>query len=201
MHLSACNINRNMHHCCLFVNLEFVALRSHEGERDLEHRALRGLLDESACRALLMRYGLAIDWRDRSALERLFWPDAAVDLGFFKGSGAEAPAFLIENANLSLRRCHITTNSCLRFDGDVVFGDSCAITHAVSRTDGQELWSHLFFGRYIDRLERRGAEWRFAARRYLLHGAKSAPYAEDAALSPLTRADDLGPDHPLFDLP
>lgn len=164
----------------------------------MDHHALQRLLDDSDCRAVLLRYGQAVDWRDRPALDGLFWPDARVDLGFFKGNGAEAPAFLIENADRSLRRCHMTTNSNIRLDGDIAFADSCAITHAVNRDAGQGLVSHLFFGRYIDRLERRDAEWRFAARRYLLHGAVSEPYVEDAALASLLTADDLGSAHPLF---
>lgn len=164
----------------------------------MDHHALQRLLDEADCRALLMRYGQAVDWRDRAALETLFWPDAEVDLGFFKGKGLGAPDFLIENANRSFRRCHITTSSHIRIDGDVALADSCAVTQAVSPGPDQGLVSHLFFGRYIDRLERREGEWRFASRRYLLHSAFSEAYVENPALAPMTKADDLGPEHPLF---
>ncbi len=164
----------------------------------MDHQALQRLLDESDCRALLQRYGQAVDWRNRPALEALFWPDAWVDLGFFKGDGADAPGFLIENANQSLRRWHITTSSTLHIEGDTGLADSCAITHAVSRGEDSALVSHLFLGRYIDRLERRRGEWRFAARRYLLQAATSAPYAEDAALATVARAEDLSPAHRLF---
>jgi hypothetical protein len=68
----------------------------------LEAAALQRLVDEADCRALLMRYGPAVDWRDRATLDALFWPDAEIDLGPFKGRGSEAPAFLIENAGGSL---------------------------------------------------------------------------------------------------
>jgi len=164
----------------------------------LAQGALQRLLDEADCRAVLMAYGRAVDWRDRAALEALFWPDARVDLGFFKGGGADAPAFLVENAGRSLRRCHMTINVNLRLEGDVARADSCAITHAVSETAEHGLLRHLFLGRYLDRLERRGGRWRIAARFYLLQGASSEPYAEDPALAPLAKADDLGPAHPLF---
>lgn len=168
------------------------------GEIGVDQDRLQRLLDEADCRALLTRYGRAVDWRDRAALDRIFWPDADVDLGFFKGKGAETPDFLIENANRSLRRCHITTNIDLRLEGDAAFADSCAVTHAISGTPGQDLLTHLFFGRYLDRLERRSGEWRIASRLYLLNGAVTEPYAEAEVLGMVTKADDLGPQHPLF---
>jgi hypothetical protein len=56
----------------------------------------------------------------------------------------------------------------------------------------------LFFGRYMDRLERRDGEWRIALRRYLLHGQSSEPYAEASALAQMVKADGLGPGHPLY---
>lgn len=167
----------------------------------MEAGALQRLLDEADCRALLMRYGPAIDWRDRPALEQLFWPDAEVDLGVFKGSGAEAPAFLIENANQSRRRWHLTSGLSLRIDGDTAYAESYAMTHAVTDgapDGGAELATHLFVGRYLDRLERRSGEWRIAERRYLLHGYVNEPYADNPALAAMTKADDLSPASPLF---
>src|SRR5271165_616628 len=132
--------------------------------------ALQRLVDEADCRALLMRYGPAVDWKDRAALDLIFWPDAEVDLGFYKGDGAGAAAFLIQNANRSRRRCHITTSVSLRLDGDAAHAQSSALTHAVTgESEGALIWV-LFVGRYLDRLERRGAQWRIASRRYLLHG-------------------------------
>jgi hypothetical protein len=170
----------------------------HRENVGVDQDGLQRLLDEAACRSVLMRYGAAVDWKDRAVLELLFWPDADVNLGFFKGPGSDVPAFLIENANRSLRRCHITTNVDIRLDGDTAHAESCAITHAVSGSLPHDLVSHLFVGRYLDRLERRGAEWRFASRHYLLHGARSEPYAEDPSLELVSKADGLAPEHPLF---
>jgi hypothetical protein len=157
---------------------------------------LQRLLDEADCRALLMRYGPAVDWRDRAGIAALFWSDADVDLGVVKGKGAQMPDLLTRNAGASLRRCHITTSVDLSIDGDSARAQSCAVTHAISESAG--MTSHLFFGRYIDRLERRRGEWRIASRRYLLHGAVSEAYLENPALAAMTKADGLSPDHPLF---
>lgn len=148
--------------------------------------ALRQLLDTTACADLLARYGQAVDHLDRTALERLFWPDAKVDLGFFKGNGSQAADFLIANGHLSLRRSHVTCNSVFDFASDAVVADSCAITHAISADDSGGMVRHVFLGRYRDRFVQREGEWRFAARRYELHDYTAAAYAEDPALTAMS---------------
>src|SRR4051812_49259220 len=175
-----------MHQCCLI--LPPVQERQTAERSVLEAAALQRLVDEADCRALLMRYGPAVDWQDRAGLETIFWPDGDVDLGVFKGKGSEAPAFLLQNAGQSLRRCHITTSLSLRLDGDSAHAESCAITHAVTGGGEAGLVTHLFVGRYLDRLERRRGEWRIASRRYLLHGAVSEAYLESPALASMSKA-------------
>lgn len=153
---------------------------------------------EAACTRLLHAYGRAIDWLDEDGLARLFWPDASVDLGFFAGNGTQAVAFLLANASTSARRFHATSNILLEVSGDSAFADSCCITHAVGEDEqGQADWQ-IFFGRYLDRLERRGGEWRFAERRFLLNFHHAGRDAEAAVLAPVPRAAMLSPDHPLF---
>ena len=160
--------------------------------------ALQRLMDEADCRTLLMRYGPAVDWRDRAALATLFWPDAEVDLGVFKGSGAEAPEFLMQNASQSLRRWHVSSSLSLEIDGENAHAESYAVTHAITGDTSVEMASHLFLGRYVDRLEKRDGEWRIASRRYLLHGQISDAYIDNPALAQMAKADDLSPTHPLF---
>ncbi|MEP7349590.1 MAG: nuclear transport factor 2 family protein [Sphingorhabdus sp.] len=164
----------------------------------MNDHALQRLLDEAACTKILKRYGHAVDWLDSAGLEKLFWLDAEIDLGFFKGSGMEAPGFLITNARLSLRRCHITTNILIKVSGDTAQSESSAITHAISTNPQQGLDMHLFYGRYLDVFECRDGEWRMAARRYLLHSYSVQPYAEDPALSAVRKAEGFGLDHPQF---
>jgi hypothetical protein len=86
----------------------------------------------------------------------------------------------------------------LSIDGDSASAESCAITHAISPGLESDQVSHLFIGRYLDRLERRGGAWRIARRRYLLHGAVSEGYVENPALAIMSKADDLSPTHPYF---
>lgn len=156
------------------------------------------LLAETACLRLIHRYGRAIDWQDGAELSALFWPDARVDLGFFSGDAAGAVAFLLDNAALSDRRFHLTANSVLHVAGERADADSCAITQAVGTGADGETFQQLFFGRYLDRFERRADEWRFAERRYLLHGHQAGPLVESLLLAGVARAEGLNPGHPLF---
>lgn len=156
------------------------------------------LLDEADCRRLVNAYGRAVDWQDRATLETLFWPEARIDLGFFAGDGAAAVEFLLANAARSDRRFHASSNTVLKIDGERAFGDSCCITYAVAPDgSGGDGW-HLFFGRYLDRFERRGGEWRFAERTFVLDGFHTGAYAEPDILGEVIRASGFTPEHPRF---
>jgi hypothetical protein len=156
------------------------------------------LLAEAACTRLLHGYGRAVDWQDRAGLARLFWPDATIDLGFFTGNGAEVTDFLLANAARSERRFHATSNIQLSITDDIALADSCCITHAVGDGGTGGLGWQLFFGRYLDRLERRAGEWRFADRRFLLNAYHAGACNEPPQLATVDRAERFTPDHPLF---
>jgi hypothetical protein len=159
---------------------------------------LARLVAESDCTRLIHCYGRAIDWRDGEGLRRLFWPDAVIDLGFFKGNAEEAVGFLLENAARSERRFHSTTNIVLHINGDSAFADSCCTTHAVGDDGSGALVWQLFFGRYLDRLERRGNEWRFVERTFVLNGFHHGAIDEPSFLDGVGRAAHLDSSHPLF---
>lgn len=153
---------------------------------------------EAACTRLLHAYGRTVDWQDEAGLAQLFWPDASIDLGFFKGNAAEAVAFLMANAATSERRFHATSNTLFDITSDQALADSCCITHAVSAGEnGQHDWQ-VFFGRYLDRFERRGGEWRFAERRFLLNFHHTGRDAESPLLAAVPRAAQLDPENSLF---
>jgi len=164
----------------------------------MDKREVDQLVAEAQCTRLLHAYGRAVDWCDKAGLAELFWPDARVDLGFFAGSGSQAVDFLLANAARSERRFHATLNIVLDINGDQALSDSCSVTHAVAAEEGgQNVWQ-LFYGRYLDRLERRSGEWRFAERRYLLNFHHVGTDNESPLLAAVPRAASLSPEHPLF---
>jgi hypothetical protein len=159
---------------------------------------LQRLLDEAACRRLLMAYGPALDWRDEATLTRLFWPDAAIDYGFFQGQAKDFIPVLTAMNMLSMRRFHLTAGEVLTHeDWGVLRGQSYGMTQVIAASEGG-LSSTIFYGRYLDRFEQRSGEWRFSARRYLLHGSYTAPYQEGPTLNGLLKAEGLDPGHPWF---
>lgn len=159
---------------------------------------LRRLLDESACRAVLARYGPAIDWHDRASLASVFWPDAEIDYGFFKGTGTALVDTLLHIATLSMRRYHMMSGERVRIDGSSADAESYMLTQAISAGENGALVSSVFHGRFLDRLERRQDEWRIARRVYLQHGAYTGPYTENSMLTDMLNADGLNTKHPLY---
>lgn len=159
---------------------------------------LERILAEAECTRVLYAYGRAVDWQDRDGLDALLWPDAVIDLGFFKGNAEEAIAFLMANAARSERRFHAVSNIVLQIRGDTALSDSCCITHAASDNgEGGSAWQ-LFLGRYLDRLERRDGEWRIAERVFVLNGYHAGANDEPPFLADVGRAEHFTPDHPLF---
>jgi hypothetical protein len=160
--------------------------------------ALRGLLAERDCRAVLTRYGIALDWQDRAALATVFWPEAQVDYGFFKGGATPFVDVLLHIATLSLRRFHMTSNEHVLVEGHTAQAQSCIVTQTVSLNAEGEQRSNVFLGRFLDDFECRDGEWRIQRRVYLQHGAYESAYQESATLTQMIVADGLSTQHALW---
>ena len=52
--------------------------------------ALQELLDKQAIAEVIARYSRTLDWLDDDGQASCYWPDAAIDYAFFKGSAADA---------------------------------------------------------------------------------------------------------------
>lgn len=156
------------------------------------------LVSLQACHDLLAGYCRALDWLDGDALARMFWPDAAIDYGFYTGDFAGFLPIVMDIERGALRRWHGCLSALVTVDGDVAAGESHALTHAVTGSaNGIEQWA-AYHGRYLDRFARREGEWRIAARTYLLHAAETRDVDPRAALAGLAAADGLAPDHPFY---
>jgi hypothetical protein len=121
--------------------------------------------DLEEIRALGLRYCRGIDRLDAELVRSAYWPDATDDHGSFKGNAWEFAAYAVERLGAAyLTTQHAVTNHSIELDGDVAHGELYNVsTHL--REDAQGV-RHVdtWYGRYLDRYERRDGEWRIADR-------------------------------------
>ncbi len=138
-----------------------------------QEQALQELLDKQAIGDVIQRYCRTLDWLDDDAQSGCYWPDAAIDYGFFKGRAAEFLPIVMEVERGSDRRWHMLSQPLIAFRSPTEASSECYGIFAGSKwqEDGT-LAGNLYGGRYLDEWEKRdagnGAEWRISARTYLL---------------------------------
>ena len=66
--------------------------------------ALQALLDKQAIGEVIARYSRTLDWLDEEGHASCYWPDAAIDYGFFKGSAADFVPVVMQVERASERR-------------------------------------------------------------------------------------------------
>lgn len=156
------------------------------------------LLDELACRKVLGRYGPSLDWRNPDLLASCVWPDAIIDYGFFKGSGAEYVKVFMEIERAAMRPFHLMVCDRVEVSGARAIAESVGIALTIEKEADGSAAARQYWGRYLDQLEKRGEEWRIIRRQYLVHGVFDVAIAKVdlGALAGLYVAENLTPDHP-----
>lgn len=122
------------------------------------------LLDKQAVTETLLRYCRAVDRRDAELMRRVYWPEAVDDHAVFKG---DVEAFIqysfpfLEGVVTS----HAITNVWVDLTGPSEAFSECYFQalHDFPSADGPRL-ERTVGGRYLDRHEKRDAEWRIIAR-------------------------------------
>ena len=123
--------------------------------------AVQQIIDRQAILDCLMRYSRGVDRFDRELVLSAYHPDAVDDHGAFVGSREEFIdwAFDLHEKGQITTQHHLTNHSC-EIDGDTAHSETYYIFTARNRDES--IWTAG--GRYLDRLERRGGEWRIATR-------------------------------------
>lgn len=124
---------------------------------------LQAMYDKQAVMEVIYRYSRAVDRRDADLLRRVYWPDAIDDHAVFQG---DVEAF-IEYSFPFLEGVvtqHLVLNILIDLTGpDEAFSESYfAGFHDFP--DGGGRLERIVGGRYLDRHERRGDEWRIIHR-------------------------------------
>ena len=126
---------------------------------------VRALAERDAIADVLRRYIRGLDRHDVELESSAFWPDAQVNYGYY--SGLRDAFVQWGNAGHEERYAaheHHITNQIIDVDGDVAHVESYVI-YLLRFKD--ETATHIGGARYIDRMERRGGEWRISVREFL----------------------------------
>lgn len=141
------------------------------------------LLDREAIRECLYRYCRGIDRCDEAALRSAYWEDGTDSHGPYSGSAAGFIEWVLDRLKTSERSIHLISNLSITLHGSWAAVES--YFQALQRKPDEAMVSREVFlaGRYVDRFEKRGGEWRIA-RRVVVYdwirrlGTPQAPQAE-----------------------
>lgn len=146
--------------------------------------ALQSLLDREAIRECVFGYCRGIDRCDEALLRAAYWPDATDCHGAWQGSAAGFIDAALPKLREGGRMIHHVGNLSIELRGARAAVETYFLAwQRDRRPDGGEHETFLA-GRYVDRFEKRGGEWRVAARVVVydwvqpLGAAPAAPEAE-----------------------
>ena len=165
---------------------------------DRLEREVGELRDRRAIEDVLTRYSRALDWLDDAMLDGVFYDDADIDYGFFRGDGKAFKPLLMDVERSVGRRWHFTAQIKIALDGDVAEVESYNLSMAAPTASAQPPAEFTqFVGYYLDRLERRKGRWGIARRKHLLITASSVRETPlDGAMSALNAIGPTSTRHP-----
>lgn len=118
--------------------------------------------DHIAIKEILNTHSRGLDRVDVEALKSAYWPDAEVDYGTFVGSAHQFAELVLPILadSYELTR-HSLSNHTIELHGNIALSE--AWVHAGHLLPGaqEEL---LFYGRYLDKLEKREERWKLLHR-------------------------------------
>lgn len=144
---------------------------------------LAELADREAIRDCLYRYCRGVDRCDEEWLRSAYWEDAHDDHVIFSGTREALVAWVIPLLRAREATSHSLSNIIIRMHGERADVESYFQGYHVARDDGGSR-AFLQGGRYLDRLERRGGEWRIAARKVVIDWFREFADAGDWAKGP-----------------
>ena len=148
----------------------------------------------------LTRYCRGIDRCDIAALKSAFWPDAVANYG-----QADQNAWAWGEATLNALRTmertqHAISNILIEVNGDKATSETyCRAYHEVKTDSG--VVELMVGGRYLDRFEKRGREWRIAHRQYVMDFNQNGPSTSEWTTGIYAGLKTIGrraPDDPLY---
>jgi hypothetical protein len=161
---------------------------------------IQRLLDRHAIVDLVYRYCRGVDRNDRTALERVYWPDSVDDHVHVKLAGPDYVEHVLK-ATTGMRTAHHIGNMLVEFDSPTLARcESYFLAlHEMPATNGALDFVALS-ARYLDRFEKRGDEWRIRERTLVFDFQQTLPAQDFAApwLARINRRGGAFPDDPVY---
>ena len=120
------------------------------------------LSDREAIRDCLYRYSRAADRRDEDLLRSVYWPDAVDQHLSFKGNVEELIAWAMPIMRTMEHQLHLIGNVMINLQGQRADVESYFSSAVV--LPGKPKRDRIGYGRYLDKFEKRGDEWRIIER-------------------------------------
>jgi len=136
---------------------------------------LQALLDKEAIRDCLYRYCRGIDRLDEAALRSAYWPDGTDNHGAYKGTAAGFVDWALQKLPGAGRMVHNIGNILIELRGDQAAVESYFQAWQADRDAQGQPQETFLCGRYVDRFERRGLEWRVADRTVVYDWIRQTP--------------------------
>ncbi|WP_225010134.1 MULTISPECIES: nuclear transport factor 2 family protein [Novosphingobium] len=156
--------------------------------------------DRLAIMDLLNRYARGIDRCDPDVLRAVWWPGAKADYGSGEVDALAWSDGVIPALSSMRRTQHFLGNMLIDIGNGVATAETyCRAWHEVDGPDGPQEME--VGGRYLDRLQRRGDEWRLLHRRYVLDWSRNGPSTarwDGPLYDGLTRHGKRTPHDPLY---
>jgi len=136
---------------------------------------LQELLDKQAIAETVYRYCRGVDRLDAAEVLSAYYEDSYDDHGELKGTAGE----FVEQLIPLLRERYLSTshniaNQLIEITGDTALCESYLVAVHLTETDGQH-YQEVVYGRYVDRFERRGDQWRIVHRVVVMDSRNTKP--------------------------
>ena len=127
---------------------------------------LREFLDRAKIRDCIVRLARGEDRRDAELISASYWPDSTTDYGVFRGSFADYLAWVVPGSEVISNTQHVLGQSHVELGGESARVETHVISyHRVDMGSGDV--DTCIGGRYLDRIDKRGGDWRIAERTML----------------------------------
>jgi len=156
--------------------------------------------DQLAIRDVLAKHSRGVDRADEAILKSAYWPDAQVEYGGFNGLAHEFCEILPAGIKRYARTQHHIGNVAIEFDGDDAVVETYVTAYHYLEVDGDQGTEMTYFGRYLDRMQKRDNVWKITLRKVIMSWNQNADTTaewEGPTFSGLGRGA-RAPDDPLY---